>query len=242
MGLVTRTAVGMLRTRGIDVRRRRPGPQHEFRARAQPILERHDAQTRDDVAALAAKYEAPIFGDVRVYDLVERQALCIDAVDGQLGCVSQLTHALQVVEAMQADGIDDPDLLVAALIHDVGKLVLLVGEDPAYVGGMNGPIGEFEAGTGLDRCVLHWNHDELGYQRFKDHVPDHVAWLIRYHSMHVDQCERFMDDRDRAYTEAYHGLFASYDNGSKSMFRLPATRLEDYRDLLDEAFPAPIPF
>ena len=38
-----------------------------------------------------------------------------------------------MLEAMARDGIDDPDLLLAVLIHDVGKLLLVVGEDPANV-------------------------------------------------------------------------------------------------------------
>jgi inositol oxygenase len=238
-----RTALGVFRRAGIEIGR--VGGEHSdaiFVERARPIIERHYAQTREDVQALQEKYRSPIFGRISVSDLLQRLALCIDDMDPRMGCVSQLTHSLQVVEGMTADGIEDRDLLVAALIHDLGKLLLLVGEDPANVGGMNRPIGLFEEGIGLDQCVLQWNHDEFGYSRFKDHVPERIAWLIRYHSIHIEDCQQFMDERDARYMRELHPVFARYDNGSKSIFRQPETRIEDYRDLIDGYFPEPILF
>ena len=217
------------------------GSNAKFLERARPMIERHYAQTPADVLALKEKYREPIFGRVGVVDLIEQVALCIDEMDGDMGCASQLTHTLQVVEAMMSDGIKDHDLLIAGLIHDVGKLLLVVGEDPANVGGMLSPLGDFDEGVGLDQCVLQWNHDEFGYSRFKDHVPDHVAWLIRYHSIHVDMCESLMDERDRRYARDYLPVFTKYDNETKSVFRMPETRA-DYRDLIEEYFPKPIPF
>jgi predicted HD phosphohydrolase len=232
----------LLRKQGIELRRIANKPENLFIERARPIMARHDAQTVEDVRALTEKYQAPVFGPVKVVDLLERLALCIDPLDAHLGCVSQLTHALQTADAMRADGIDDRDLLVAALIHDVGKLVLLTGEDPANVGGPIRPIVVGGVGEGLDHCILQWGHDELAYQRFKHHVPEHIAWLIRYHSLWMPGCVSYLDERDARYERDYHAVFRRYDGASKSLFRPPESGIEDYRDLIEEAFPEPIVF
>ena len=124
----------------------------------------------------------------------------------------------------------------------VGKVLLLTGEDPANVVCANSPIGEFADGCGLDHTVLQWNHDEFGYTRFKDHVPEHVAWLVRYHGINMDSCVPLMDERDRAYHERYLTTFRHYDQGTKSPYTIPVSNLADYRDVIEEAFPSPIIF
>jgi hypothetical protein len=227
---------------GIELRRVREPANTAFIENSLPICARRNAQTSNHVEALNQKYREPVFGRLHVADLLAQLALCIDEQDVELACVSQLTHALQVVEGMIGDGISDHDLLIAGLVHDLGKVLLLAGEDQANVGGMIAPIGEFEEGIGLEQCTFQWNHDEFGYSRLKDHLPDHVSWLIRYHSLHLDVCEPLMDDRDRRYARVYHAIFAHYDNATKSMFRVPRTRIEDYSDLIKEYFPDPIPF
>lgn len=250
MELVRRTARTLnrsLRRGGYELRRvpgvaPTPRTDHEFRANAKAINQRHRAQTRGDVHALEQKYATPVFGRVRVWDLVERQVQCIDPSDRHLLCTSQEVHVLQILDGMHRDGITDPDLVLAALIHDVGKLLLLTDEDPANVVGSNAPIGEYPDGCGLDQCVFQWNHDEFAYSRLKDHVPDHLAWLVRYHSIGSNQCDHLMDDRDRAYTEQYFTVFKHYDQGTKSAFVLPLHRLSEYRDVIEEAFPKPIIF
>lgn len=143
---------------------------------------------------------------------------------------------------MERDGVADPDLVLTALIHDLGKLLLLTDEDPANVVCMNTPIGDYADGVGLDACTFQWNHDEFGWSRFKDHVPEHVAWLIRYHSLDLDRCERLMDEGDRRLAERYLHVFARYDHGTKSPFELPAVRIDAYRDVVEQAFPIPIIF
>lgn len=206
------------------------------------VWRRHREQTRKTVAALRRKYASPVLGPVPVWTLLERLAECIDPTDVALQCTSQQVHVLQVLAAMEADGITDPHLLTAALIHDVGKVLLLTGEAPENVVCFNEPIGEHEPGIGLDQCVLQWNHDEFGYSRLKDEVPEPVAWLVRYHSVDLDRCEPLMDERDREYTERYLLPFQRYDQGSKSPYIIPRRRLADYRDLVERLLPRTLLF
>ena len=217
-------------------------PKADFWSRAQPIERRHLAQTEAAVAALRAKYEAPIIGDVRVWDQIERLALCIDPSDSRLYNTSQLVHLLQVIEGMAHDGIVDPDLILAALVHDIGKVLLLTDEDPANIVCTNTVIAAPGPGCGLDACTFQWNHDEFGWSRLKDHVPDHVAWLVRYHSIDMDQAEPYFDQRDHEWAERYLRVFARYDHDTKSAHLRPSIELRSYRDLIEDTFPDPIPF
>lgn len=232
---------------GLELRRRDATVQGDrglaaYHAQARAIDARHAAQTVDDVEALRRKYTAPVFGTVRVWDLVERLAQCVDPSDCALFCTSQQTHVLQMLDAMAVKGVDDPDLLLAVLVHDLGKLLLLAGEDPANVVGMNAPIGEHDPGIGLDRCTFQWNHDEFAWSRLRDHVPDAVAWLVRHHSIDAAAVAQLMDDRDRAYTTRYFEVFTRFDHETKSPYHVPAVQIGAYRDLVEDAFPRPIPF
>jgi predicted HD phosphohydrolase len=253
--LLHRTARALnrsLRRGGYEVRKVPKGdaPAHEvpqddagaYLANVRAIRARHRAQTQADVERLTRKYSEPVFGEMRAWDLVEMLARCIDPSDLRLGLASQEVHVLQMLDAMTHDGVSSPDLVLAALLHDVGKVLLLTGEDPANVVCAISPIGEFAEGCGLDHCVLQWNHDEFGYTRFKDHVPEHVAWLVRYHGIDMDSCAPLMDERDRAYHEQYLTTFRHYDQGTKSPYTIPASSLADYRDVIEDAFPSPIIF
>src|SRR5262245_39854854 len=73
-----------------------PAGMSTFRQDAEGILERHDRQTVEDVAALKHKYEDAVFGKVNIWDLVQQLAYCIDASDMRLFCASQLVHCQQV--------------------------------------------------------------------------------------------------------------------------------------------------
>ena len=242
MGTAKRAIAGLLRQGGYEVRRISSRPDANFVERARQLIERRESQTLEDFVALSDKYSAPVLGYVRVWNLLTRLAECIDPFDWSLGCTSQLTHALQVIEGMQRDGVSDPDLLLSALVHDIGKLLLLTGEDPVNLGGGNAPIGVFEPGSGFDNCTFQWSHGEFGYMRLRDYVPDHVAWLVRYHSMSIARCEHLMDERDERYFRQYYSVFSQYDRRTKSRFEPPRTLIGDYRDLVEEAFPKPIPF
>lgn len=209
--------------------------------RAHAIQERHDAQAVEAVEALRRKYAAPVFGKVNPWSLVEKLAQCIDPTDQRLLCASQQLHVLQIIDSMEAEGTATEEFLLVALVHDLGKVLLLTGESPENVVCMNRPISG-EAGAGLEQCVMQWNHDEFAYSRLKGYLPDGLAWLVRYHSIVREACEPYMDARDRDYAERYLRPFARYDHETKSPLFLPQRRLEDYRHIVERALPATIMF
>jgi hypothetical protein len=191
---------------GVEIRKIPPqgsqqAAQRSFLNNALAVSQAHEEQTLDSVLDLRRKYETPVLGLVEPWDLLERLAECIDPTDVALGCTSQQVHILQVLESMETAGIDDESLLTAALLHDIGKILLLTGENPENVVCLNAPVGEYQAGVGLDNCVFQWNHDEFAYMRLRDEVPEHVAWLVRYHSISIKDCQPLMDERDRRYTD-----------------------------------------
>ncbi len=214
----------------------------EFLEQARAIYNRHLDQTREQTALLKKKYEKPVFGKVPIWNLIELMARCVDPSDPALYCTSQLVHTLQVLEGLERDGIRDRDFLIAGLVHDLGKVLLLTGEAPENVVCFNTPIGDYEDGIGLDNCTFQWNHEEFIYSRLKDFVPEHVARLIRYHGICIPECERLMSERDRLFADRYLRVFEKYDKGTKSIYHLPKNGLESYRPLIEEAFPEPILF
>ena len=138
-----------------------------FAARGRAIWEAHRTQSLESVAALRRRYHAPVFGRVDTWTLVERLANCIDPADGLLGCTSQLVHVLQVLDMMESEGVTDPHLLAAAVVHDIGKLLLLVGEAPENVVCLNEPIGEYPPGIGFGQL-----HLPVESRRVRVHAPD----------------------------------------------------------------------
>ncbi len=189
-------------------------------------------------ARLNAKYERlPVLGTVRVYDAIAELAMIIDPLDPYLGCMSQLTHQLQLVEMMENDGLDE-QFLVMGLIHDLGKLLIKFGdEDPINVEAAGKKIPLYgNEGDGLANCTFRWDHGDFAYMRLKDHAPAEVTWLVRHHSIDIAACEPYMDARDRDYTERLLLPFIAYDN-HKDLYALPKKQLEDYRPMIDRMFP-----
>lgn len=215
----------------------------EFDANAREIVERNRRQTKQDVQALKRKYEGEVLGKFRVWELLQKLALCVDPTDTTLQCTSQYMHVCQIVAAMEQDGELDDTMLLVALLHDLGKVALLANEAPENVVCFTRPVEESEPGVGLDNLVVQFGHDEIAYHRFKDEVPEHVAWMIRYHSTIAGRVEPYFDARDREYEDRYLSKFRRYDQGSKSPSSLPSPpHLERFRDFVETRFPQPILF
>ena len=227
--------------RGTPDRTRKPVS--DFYANARKITELQRKQTEGDVEALKRKYEGEVLGKFRVWDLLQKLSLCIDPTDTTLQCTSQYMHVCQILAGMEQNGELDESMLMAALLHDLGKIVLLAGEAPENVVCFTQPVEEREAGVGLDNVVFQFGHDEIAYLRFKDEVPEHIAWMVRYHSMIVGKVEKYMSPQDREYEEKYLAKFRKYDLGTKSPAFLPANAsLDRYRDFVESHFPQPILF
>ena len=214
----------------------------QYAVRAQAIESRHSAQTPDDVAALRDKYAAPVFGSVSPWSLVEMLGQCIDPTDKALYGASQHLHVLQIIDAMEAENAASDDMLLVALVHDLGKVLLLTDEAPENVVCMNRPVTVGAPDCGLDRCVFQWNHDEWAWSRLKNHLPDELGWLVRYHSMLPGSCAQYMDARDLDYCRRLFKPFARFDHGTKSPFNVPQRRIARYRALVERALPSRMMF
>ncbi len=214
----------------------------EFKSHETSIIKKHYQQNTATVAALKAKYETAVFGKARVWDLIGKLSQCVDETDSSLYCTSQFIHVQQVLEGMERDGIQDRDLILAALIHDVGKILLLTDELPENIVGATARIGEAPHGAGLDHVVFQFGHGEMVYSRFKDHVPEHLAWLLRYHGTSIEDVDPFLSATDREYRDRYLIPFRKYDGGTKSYLHVPKVNLANYRELIESTFPQPILF
>jgi hypothetical protein len=232
-----------LARRGYEIRAIPPAPRDvperiAFVTSADDIHRRHRAQTREQVAALRAKYARPLHGLVNTWELLEGLGGCVDPTDVLLYGASQQLHLLQVLAAMEQDHVEDPVLLAAAMLHNLGKLLLLAGEAPEHVVGSRAPIGAHEPGGGLDQAWLQWNHGEFAYSRIKDDVDEPVAWLVCSHSTVPERCAPLFDARDRTYVARYLTAFRHYDQRFKSPFTLPRKPLAAYRALAARLLPA----
>lgn len=209
---------------------------------AAAIRARHAAQTAPEADALRRKYQQPVFGEITTWTLFEMMARVIDTADDRLYCTSQEIHMLQVIEAMAADGMAGEEFVLAALVHDLGKVCMLKGEPAENVTYKNSLLATGEPGAGLDQCMLQWSCDDLAWSRLKNHLPPAIAWLVRYHGITPTACEPYMNAQDRDYTERYLTPFRIYDLQSKSPFRRPGHRLEDFRPIIDKYLPPRIVF
>src|SRR5579871_4185536 len=131
--------------------------------------------------------------------------------------LDQFQHLLQTSEAIRRDG-HPRWMVLAGLLHDMGKVLCLFGEPQWAVVGDTFPVGcaysdkivysEFFAdnpdnkrseyrtpcgiyteGCGLDNVHLSWGHDEYLYQVVKDYLPDEALAMIRYHSFYAGHRE-----------------------------------------------------
>ncbi|MEO5995303.1 MAG: inositol oxygenase family protein [Chitinophagaceae bacterium] len=146
--------------------------------------------------------------------------------------LDQLQHLLQTSEAIRNDG--HPDWMVmAGLLHDMGKVLCLFGEPQWGVVGDTFPVGcaysdkivypefftsnpdisdpryntkygVYSPNCGLSNVHLSWGHDEYVYHMVKDYLPEPALYMLRYHSFYAQHREN-----------AYEHLMNAHD---KEMF------------------------
>lgn len=211
----------------------------QFDSRAENIVANHLRQSADEAAVLINRYSRPALGRKPMIDWLYLLAACIDPSDIDLGCVSQLTHSLQVADSAKEAGLGD-DIVLVALVHDIGKLLLLTNEPPCNIVGPNVLIAGGSSEVGLENSLVSWNHDEFAYQRLSAYLTDDQLWLIRFHSLRFETAERYMSPADRDRHKRLLLPFRKHDLRSKDTFRTPRRSLRDYAELLDRYFPGDI--
>jgi len=230
----------------------------------------HRGQTLERALALRAKYAARRLGRATVRERFEALAGIRDESDAELEGMSQLGHALQTANAIRGDGRDEgwivlglihdlgkillqhgePPEFVVGDTHPLGcafspaiRHVEFLSENPdAYDPRYTTHSGIYSQGCGLDAVTMSYGHDEYLYWIVRDHVPYEVAWEIRYHSFQSVAGEylHLFDARDHELRESHMKPFARYDLYTKDPDDVSSEHLDEYLELLDRRFPAPL--
>jgi inositol oxygenase len=175
-------------------------------------LQNHTYQTLDFVLEKKKQYLTKNRRQMGIWEAIDYLNQFVDLSDPDLN-LPQNQHLFQTAEAMRKDG--QPDwFILAGLIHDLGKILFLFGEEQWAVVGDTFPVGcqfsqhnvfpEFfihnpdihnpqlssklgiyQEHCGLDNVHISWGHDEYLYQVVKDYLPDEALYPIRYHSFYA---------------------------------------------------------
>ena len=156
--------------------------------------EHHAQQTYEFAKTKSQFYGQLKQGQSTAWDMLERLDKINDTSDPDIN-LSQMEHAYQVAENMKAAGVSEA-MIVAGLIHDMGKALIFWGEPQWAVVGDTYPVGlrfsetivQFDAlknnpdnqiekyqsdygiyhpGIGIDNVMMTWGHDEYLYQILK---------------------------------------------------------------------------
>ena len=162
-------------------------PEHVIRF----YREHHANQTYDFAKARREYYGQLKQGKATAWEMLERLDTIKDDSDPDIS-LSQMEHAFQVAESMREDDVSEA-MIVAGLVHDMGKALILWGEPQWAVVGDTFPTGlrysesiiQYQAlknnpdsnveqyqtdygiyhpGIGLDSVIMTWGHDEYLYQ------------------------------------------------------------------------------
>ena len=146
-----------------------------------------------------------------VWEAIEFLNELIDDSDPDIE-LPQIEHILQTAEAIRKDG-HPRWFILTGLIHDLGKILCLFGEEQWAVVGDTFPLGckfsekivfhdffsnnpdsdnpiystklgIYDEGCGLSNVTMSWGHDEYLYHVVKDYLPDSALYMIRYHSFY----------------------------------------------------------
>lgn len=172
----------------------------------------HQYQTYDFVQEKRANFLKFDKKEMTVWDAFNFLNQLVDDSDPDTD-LDQLQHLLQTSEAIRRDG--HPDWMVlTGLMHDMGKVLCLFGEQQWAVVGDTFPVGcaysdkiiypeYFKANTdytderynstlgvytqncGLRNVHMSWGHDEYVYHMLKDYLPEPGLYMLRYHSFYA---------------------------------------------------------
>jgi inositol oxygenase len=187
-----------------------------YQAEARPSVKEfyrlnHTYQTRALVVEKKRQFLDRRRAQMGIWEAMQYLNQLVDDSDPDTN-LSQIEHLLQTSEAARRD--DRPRwFILAALVHDLGKILCLWGEPQWAVVGDTFPVGcawsdkiifhEFfqanpdsrvplyqtELGVyglhaGLATVDLSWGHDEYIYHVAKDYLPEEAGYMLRYHSFY----------------------------------------------------------
>ncbi len=171
----------------------------------------HARQTHDFVLEKKRQYAGLTRTKMSIWEALDYLNTLVDESDPDTD-LSQIDHNLQAAEAIRRDG--HPDWFqLTGLLHDIGKVLCLYGEEQWAVVGDTFPtgcaysdkivfpeffdanpdsknpayqtqLGVYEKGCGLDKVDLSWGHDEYFYHIAKPYLPEPALYMIRYHSFY----------------------------------------------------------
>jgi len=159
----------------------------------------HNQQTSDSRAALVQRWSNNVtFGNVSMWDLLKLLHFTIDNTDAHLMYTSQFIHCLQVYRAVKKASVTDGrfkqdadytnDMMIGALVHDLGKSLSVLGEADGNVDCMN-RVTKYGEG-GLDDVDFQYNHDRYGHDKLLANVnvgrlslPKRVLDIAKFHSL-----------------------------------------------------------
>jgi inositol oxygenase len=193
----------------------------DYRAEARPSVKEfyrlnHMYQTRDFARAKKAEYSRLDRRQMGIWEAAEFLNTLVDDSDPDTD-LSQLEHLLQTAEDTRANG-EPRWFILAAFIHDLGKILCLWDEPQWAVVGDTFPVGcayservvfpeyfaanpdaavpeyqpkcgVYEEGCGLDAVDLSWGHDEYIYQVTREYLPVEAQYMLRYHSFYSAHSE-----------------------------------------------------
>lgn len=171
----------------------------------------HANQTVEFVREKKEQYGQLNRGRLGIWESLEHLNTLVDDSDPDTD-LSQLEHALQTAESIRADG-HPRWMILAGLIHDLGKVLCMYGEPQWAVVGDTFPVGcawsdkivfpeyfeanpdeavpEYQTRTGmyseecgLSNVHLSWGHDEYIYLVTRDYLPEPAQYMLRYHSFY----------------------------------------------------------
>jgi inositol oxygenase len=180
----------------------------------------HQHQTREFVQTKKKQYAALNQGLRGMWETLEVLNTVVDDSDPDTD-LSQTDHAMQTAESVRAAG-HPRWMVLAGLVHDLGKVLCLYGEPQWAVVGDTFPVGcafsdkivfpeyfaanpdttappyqtrlgIYEENGGLRHVDLSWGHDEYLYLVTRDYLPEPAQYIIRYHSFYAGHREDAYD-------------------------------------------------
>ena len=127
--------------------------------------------------------------------------------------VSELVHALQCATLAESEGADD-ELVVAALLHDFGRLVVDDGE-------LTDSVGDGDATP-----PQHGGHGELGAKELQEYFSDRVLFCVGNHA----EAKRYLCTKEPEY-------FAKLSKGSVVTLEKQGGKMSDAESAAFESSP-----